>query len=326
MSRVRAVCRTDAVEGGRNVGAWRFIVRLGVALAAASLLGGCAGFIPFQDPNEVITRVGAQDERYAARDVARVYAGYAQLAALAYDDVAGGSRYGRWASVPLPKFECPADRICAGELGVQLWLYRQGGACREAVIVFRGTVFSSFDDWIANFHWFNRMTPVYDYYDQAGAHIGRIVSIAERMGCRGRIIAVGHSLGGGLAQHVAYGHPRIRIVYAFDPSFVVGIGDFIAAGEQVYRQDRLFDYVYEHGEILALLRYIGRQFHPYAACNPRIRTVRFNTLTGSFIAQHRIQSLADKLTSLAVSPAPRPAPPGLSGRPFVPDAPCPPSI
>jgi len=80
----------------------------------------------------------------------------------------------------------------------------------------------------------------------------------------------------------------------------------------------------KHGEILALLRYIGRQFHPYEACNPRIRTVRFNTLTGSFISQHRIQSLADKLTVLATSPPPPPptAPDGLS-RPYIPDAPCP---
>jgi hypothetical protein len=306
------------------VGVLRFGVRLAAVLALGFALTGCSNLLLFQDPNEVIVRVGDQPDRYAARDVAKVYYGYAQLAALAYDDVADGTQYGRWKFVRVPKFECPADRVCAGELGVQLWVYMSGRTCREAVISYRGTVFSSFDDWIANFHWFNRLTPIYDYYDQAGGHIDRIVSIAERLGCTGRIVAVGHSLGGGLAQHVAYGHKRIRIVYAFDPSFVIGIGDFAAAGEQTYRKGRLFDYVYEHGEILALLRYIGRQFHPYEACNPRIRTVRFNTLTGSFISQHRIQSLADKLTVLALSPPPPPptAPDGL-GRPYVRDAPCP---
>jgi pimeloyl-ACP methyl ester carboxylesterase len=308
------------------VGALLFGVRLVVVLAVGLVLTGCSNLLLFQDPNEVIVRVGDEPERYSARDVAKTYAGYAQLAALAYDDVTDGSQYDRWKFIRVPKFECPPDRICAGELGVQLWVHMRGRTCHEAVISFRGTVFSSFDDWIANFHWFNRLTPIYDYYDQAGGHIDEIVSMAERIGCRGRIVAVGHSLGGGLAQHVAYGHPRIRIVYAFDPSFVIGIGDFAAAGEQTYRKNRLFDYVYEHGEILALLRYIGRQFHPYEACHPRIRTVRFNTLTGSFISQHRIQSLADKMKSLAASPPPPPAPaaaPSGLRAPFIPDAPCP---
>ena len=37
-----------------------------------------------------------------------------------------------------------------------------------------------------------------------------------------QITAVGHSLGGGLAQLAAYSDPRIRRVYAFDPSMVTG--------------------------------------------------------------------------------------------------------
>jgi len=141
-----------------------------------------------------------------------------------------------------------------------------------------------------------------------------VVAIAERQGCAGRIVAVGHSLGGGLAQHVAYANPKIRTAYAFDPSFVVGSTDFNLLGLPIYREGRNFDYVYEHGEILALLRYIGRLFHPYEACNPRIRTVRFNTLTSSVFNQQRIDDLAGELVELS-RPAKRdPAPPRVAKR------------
>jgi pimeloyl-ACP methyl ester carboxylesterase len=203
----------------------------------------------------------------------------------------------------LPKVKCPPGRLCAGEVVEQLWIKRnKGNKCVEAVVVFRGTVFTSFNDWIANLHWLHQATPIYDYYDQARDNIRKVVDIAEQEGCAGHIIAVGHSLGGALAQHVAYANPKIRRVYAFDPSFVIGTDDFFLLGIPMYNEDRYFDYVYEHGEILAFLRFISRHFQPYTACNPRIRTVRFNVLTGSITNQHSIWNLANKLRELSQSP------------------------
>ena len=277
-----------------------FGFRLIIVCAAGLALAGCATIIPFQARDEVIVRVGDKPDIYPAREIAKAYAPYAVLAAAAYDD--SSDRIGAWRRVPLPKVECPLGRICAGAVGEQLWVRRASKRCHQAVIVFRGTVATSFDDWIANFHWFHQLTPIYDYYDQARDNIAGIVDKAERQGCAGRILAVGHSLGGGLAQHVAYAHPGISTVYAFDPSFVIGTRDFSLLELPKYEKGRYFDYVYEHGEILAFLRFIGRQFHPYAACNPRIRTVRFNTLTGSIINQHRIGELAKRLTELAQAP------------------------
>ena len=298
-----------------------------VALCAVGLaLSGCATFIPFQARDEVIVRVTDKPEIYPAQEVAKVYAPYAVLAALAYsdasapvliDDATGkaAATAAGWTRVKLPPYVCPPGRICAGEVGEQLWVHRVNNVCREAVVLFRGTVSTSYDDWVANFHWFHRLTSIYDYYDEARDNIGAVVAIAERQGCTGRIIAVGHSLGGGLAQHVAYANKKIRTVYAFDPSFVIGSTDFNLLGLPIYREGRRFDYVYEHGEILAFLRFIGRQFHPYEACNPRIRTVRFNALTGSIFNQHRIVDLAKMLASLSqpqltsgIKPAAGPAP------------------
>lgn len=270
--------------------------RLIASFAAALSLAGCGTVFLEQKPDEVIVRVADKPDIYPARAVAGIYAPYAELAALAYKDT--GSLAG-WTRIPLSPYVCPAGHICAGEVGEQLWIRRAHGRCQEAVVVFRGTVASQADDWLANFHWLHRLTPFDDYYDQARGNIASIVDKAERQGCAQRVIAVGHSLGGGLAQHVSYAEQRIRTAYTFDPSFVIGTTDFNMLGLKSYPKGAMFDYVYEHGEILAFLRFIGRQFQPYTSCNPRIRTVRFNTLTGSIINQHRIDDLAAKLVAIS---------------------------
>ncbi len=264
--------------------------------AAGFWLAGCASLVLDQKPDEVIVRVADKPDIYPARAVAGAYVSYAQLAALAYHD---DPKLTGWRRIPLTPYVCPPGRICTGPVGEQLWIRSVNNSCREAVVVFRGTVASSLDDWIANFHWFHRLTPIDDYYDQARGNIATVVKIAKQQGCGGRIVAVGHSLGGGLAQHVAYAHPKIRTVYAFDPSFVIGSTDFNLLGLPIHRDGAKFDYVYEHGEILAFLRFIGRQFQPYTSCHPRIRTVRFNTLTGSIFNQHRIDDLAAKLVGIS---------------------------
>ena len=95
-----------------------------------------------------------------------------------------------------------------------------------SVVAFRGTVGGNKGDWESNFHWILRAFPIYDQYDQVRDHVGDFIGHIESDPCYRRgptqITAVGHSLGGGLAQLAAYSDPRIRRVYAFDPSMVTG--------------------------------------------------------------------------------------------------------
>lgn len=216
------------------------------------------------------------------------------------------ARLKRWrliyASMDAADFRCPVGRAgCAQPtpgLGVQVWM-RRGRVCPEAAIVFRGTDGQSADDWVSNLRFLLRLLPLYDQYEQVQDYTPAFVSTIEREPCfqrgRTRIVAVGHSLGGGLAQQTAFRDGRIRRVTAFDPSFVTGQSDLEPALVAETARGLGIERVYEHGEVLAYPRFVLRQLSPLPTCDPLIRTVRFNTLRGNPIDQH---SLASMTTSL----------------------------
>jgi pimeloyl-ACP methyl ester carboxylesterase len=189
------------------------------------------------------------------------------------------------------KVQTPGQSEPVGGLGVQVWA-RRGARCPEAVVAFRGTVGGNEGDWESNFHWILRAFPVYDQYDQVRDHIRDFIGHIERDKCYQRgptlITAVGHSLGGGLAQLAAYSDPKIRRVYAFDPSMVTGYYSVDPRNRDDTVKGLRMERVYEHGEILAYGRYIVRQFIPLSPCNPRVVSVRFDVIHGSPIAQHSL--------------------------------------
>lgn len=200
---------------------------------------------------------------------------------------------------------CPPQmRDCkpVGGLEFNVWRRMQGGQCREAVIAFRGTDRHDAGDWLSNFRWLYRLNPKFDQYAQVQYHISSIVAHVAANGCQGALfITTGHSLGGGLAQQAAYadGNGLIRYVYAFDPSPVTGFFDVSALVLKKSTAGLGVDRAYEQGEILALPRLIIENIYPPAPCNPRVRTVRFNLLTGLGIAQHSISDLTKKLRETA---------------------------
>jgi hypothetical protein len=205
------------------------------------------------------------------------------------------------------QFPCRAERtICTQPLrglGVQAWV-RDDAVCSEAVIAFRGTDPSSLSDWTTNLRWFLPLLPIYDQYEQVQDHASNFVDAIEQDRCfvRGvtRIIATGHSLGGGLAQQAAYIEPRIRHVYAFDPSVVTGSSDARVRRAMSETGPGLrIDRIYEHGEALAYLRLAQRQLASPSACDPQVRTIRFNAVHGGPIGQHRLAGLVGGLLRLS---------------------------
>lgn len=215
-------------------------------------------------------------------------------------------------------FDKPHPYVENGGMDVQIWVTR-GKTCKMAVLAFRGMDKGDRADMIANFHWFGRLVGVKDEYKEIRNNISILTGKIKELPCHSpqtEIIAVGHSLGGGLAQHINYVDPSIDSVIVFDPSFVTGSWEIPRKQRDRFASREIVTRVYEHGEILAYPRFILRNIALTTDHDPRVEYVRFNVVEGNLILQHKLAVLNTCLLNLTKSgPGGLPVEdPGIRGR------------
>jgi pimeloyl-ACP methyl ester carboxylesterase len=158
------------------------------------------------------------------------------------------------------------------------------------VIAFRGT--DEIEDWYANFRPITRLFTSDDQYTRSRDVAEQILdALATASTGPYRIYLTGHSLGGGLAQHVLYSEPtRFAQAIVFNSSPVTGYLDFPGADRRAYcrcdddTEPRIYR-ISERGELLGWAR----------GSIPLTRNtyhVSLNLYSGNPIAQHSMTEMA----------------------------------
>jgi pimeloyl-ACP methyl ester carboxylesterase len=213
-----------------------------------------------------------------------------------------------WADFPSPQLKC-----VSGDAGLYLRVLEKKNAPRTIAVVFKGTRFSSWADWLSNLRWMHFLLPGSGQDQYTLLRDWVIPEFIERFRAKGlaqsevgrppvRIVTVGHSLGGGLAQYFAYalpneeGIPRVSRVYAFDPSPVTGESLVSSALFKHNAKELEVNRIFEHGEILSYVRLFLEKIPLRRQDKVAIRKIRYNLAsTANPIAAHSMLHLACKL-------------------------------
>jgi pimeloyl-ACP methyl ester carboxylesterase len=174
----------------------------------------------------------------------------------------------------------------------------------ELVVAFPGMNLRDWADWWAALRCLTRFVPALDdKFRQVRANASHLVQwLRDRYGPDIRLVAVGHSLGGGLAQQAAYATGGFDEVLAFNPTFFTGW--YETATEEVRRENsrglHIFR-VHEDGEVLAFLWKAVEWFYPLARePNPRITRIRTHFYSGfAPFQKHKIVEMSNSFHELA---------------------------
>jgi dienelactone hydrolase len=221
---------------------------------------------------------------------------------------------GAWEPVRFdPALKLPTE--CQDDIGLFFSVWRRPGlqGPDDVVIAFRGT--SNRPDWLyGNLWWFTRFFLSDNQYARSTRHVQTVLAHLDeqaRLGGRRRprVVATGHSLGGGLAQHALYNFTEIRQAVVFAPSAVTG---YVASrrGREVLECDCDLELgteariirVYESDEILSNLRIWHKVFFP---SHLQIQEVRFAFYQGGDpVRAHSMRDLARSLERKSKEPSP----------------------
>ena len=208
----------------------------------------------------------------------------------------------------------PSLHGCEDDQGLMFHVWqRNDGKQTYVSVAFRGT--SGDGDWThANLWWLTRFFSSDNQYSRARRHMQEIINtFDERAAASGdpkpRFVTTGHSLGGGLAQHMLYAFPnRVEQAIVFDPTAVTAFADVdrdrqIAAcscstadlselGVDHGAEARILR-VYETDEILVNLRFFHKLFF---APERHVQEVRFPiNESRNAVTKHSMQILAHEL-------------------------------
>lgn len=186
----------------------------------------------------------------------------ADAAALDFGMPRGGPGEGRWRRW-IPPSERPEVRACDDVEGLyyETYVHENGnGKVDEAVIAFRGTENRSgqyWADWRTNVVASMGLEPA--QYALARERLPTLIAaLSERFALDGqplKLHAVGHSLGGGLAQQAGYLSAAISEVYTFNTSPVTNWSHLRLDGQIRQAYPTIYR-VYHGGEILEKLRFV----------------------------------------------------------------------
>lgn len=134
--------------------------------------------------------------------------------------------------------------------GVRYTAYIKRSGTPTVLVAFRGTRATNWRDWFANFSWITGALPIENEYAIArdAFRSVREKALAELNGVPVSFVVTGHSLGGGLAQHVAAGFPCVDAV-VFDASFVTNVFEYVSPFET-----SVTIHIYDTGDELTRLR------------------------------------------------------------------------
>ncbi len=112
---------------------------------------------------------------------------------------------------------------CEDDIGLfyRVWK-KESDEKTQVAISFRGT--DGIKDWLyGNLHWITQYLPMEDQYLTARKIMQKVFAHFGESNKPIQFFTTGHSLGGGLAQHILYSYPtKITQAIAFDPSAATG--------------------------------------------------------------------------------------------------------